>query len=122
MFIQLERLEMRNEIIEARIEDLQGQEQTELRERLRQDYCLADFLQCEIETGDIDLVLLEMKKAFLQYLLRQLDLLHDRKKTYKVCLDFMEDFDWMLTPEQYKEYNNKLIEKAIFHEWEITKE
>lgn len=109
------------ERIEARIEDLQGQEQAELREKLRQDYTLADFLLCQIETGDLDVVLLKMKEAHLKYLVRQVTRLTETKNNYRVCLDFAEDLEHYLTPEDFEAYQKKLIEKAIDNQWEITK-
>lgn len=127
------------ERLDARAEYQQGEEQSRLRERLK-DYTVKDFIKEAIEAGDTAILLEEIITStvavFNQFKIKMVELDSSRLKKNSnyaaingemVALrdDFADYIDRTLDDNlmaaEWDALRNKLIEKAIDGEYEIVK-
>lgn len=111
------------ERLDARAEFQQGEEQSRLRERLRTDYCVADFLNCEMDSGEIDKVVEKVLLETKRWLIRRVsEVKENPRKQYRLALDIAESLEYVMTKKDLENYHKALIERAIDNQYEITKE
>ena len=127
--------------MDARAEYQQGEEQSRLRERLRTDYELKDFILIEVENDDTSKLLEEIitsTVAKFNAFKIELAQLQAKKKerntnyhainadiieTQRSFANYIDDcFDANLNGNELDALKNKMIEKAINNDYPITKE
>lgn len=126
--------------MDARAEYQQGEEQSRLRERLK-DYTVKDFIKEAVEAGDTAILLEEIITStvakFNEFKMKivELDLSRLKKNSNYMAINgdinavrdsFVEYIDNTLDANlniaEWQALKNKLIEKAIDNDYPITKE
>lgn len=137
MFATLEKLQNK---LDARAEYQQGEEQSRLREQMRTDYDLQDFIEEQFEMDNYSDAIFELietikdkvNKTQKQIITLQNELTNPQKNYYvlkveiknlrkelaRMVSETIEDFGGVAV---YNKLKNKYIEDSIFNETELTK-